>query len=606
MDGAADEGHEATAAEPQATPAQEASGPAAPADEPNPSPSDDAPEQPAVNQDDEEYQGGHNAFADEDFNDEGSDAKPATHADPFSVPNPTAEEAPASDDERAAAPDATDSDARMPEPSAFYTDAALFLPVQKEVMSFTIPAVHFVDRSYWVYEVHLTTNLPLYQQDIQSSSLDKAYKKHIRYSKFGWLKTALATDYPAIIVPPVPPKDVMANADKIAGLVGVEESDGCPPIQVRQRQRELQYFLNYLASHPAMRESILLKDFLVCPDSQFQALKDTTSAVQARLQAEHKRIPHRGAMGWLKSKVTTNSKLAEMADPEYVVKSAWVSAVKRNISDLQMHIESLYVQRLSRTEEKLPCSTPLTAAEWAHRGINAAHLKPGTRVQTKHGQIGTVRWSGSHPDGAHSADQVFVGVEWDNHEGGTCDGQLPGKERCFKGKFPRGSSFVDMHSLYIPLPTDSVVAAVDALTAEVTAHLSSLSMVQEKRLFHLLSDLQIIRGWLDSILHCVAHFNECNAIEAAISNELAHKRSGKKMDPTPELQLEDRLQKHQKSVAREKTTFKAELEKAHGTVHCLWRGLLTNFTTYYQNLETKQGLDRKIEAMSHGIRAVWN
>ena len=137
------------------------------------------------------------------------------------------------------------------------------------------------------------------------------------------------------------------------------------------------------------------------------------------------------------------------------------------------------------------------------------------------------------------------------------------------------------------------------------AALRELPVEQEKRLFHLLSDLQILKGWLESSRRCIAHFNTANLTIHSIEASLKTLKQGKKEDLTLEMELEERVEKYKRQTELEKKTFEAEIHRMKRSVSLLWRGILQNFYTFQANVEVHQGLDTDILAVTDDIEALW-
>ena len=285
---------------------------------------------------------------------------------------------------------------KMPENTAFYFDSALFLEnaVANPAMKFTIDTTEFLESSYWAYEVKLTTSLDLYKSQLEKlNNADVTIKedcviitKYFRYSKLEWLRGALAKEYPAIIIPPVPPKDISYAADtKFAVLVG-EETD--PPMLVLQRKREFCYFLNYVGGHIGLQQSILLRDFLFCENSDFQAFKDSTATLQSQTSniynetKRHVTYQTKSALGWLKSKVTSTKVQPQVAQPYANVMSYAVSSLQ-SVDELRVKAENHYILMSDRTAETLYFSSTLsdftTASDWIPRTLIPDKCEIGTR-----------------------------------------------------------------------------------------------------------------------------------------------------------------------------------------------------------------------------------
>jgi len=81
------------------------------------------------------------------------------------------------------------------------------------------------------------------------STYPVSYQVRRRFSDFGWLRTALQTNFPTNLIPPIPKKNRF-GVDPFA-----------EPF-VLKRQRGLEKFLNYLSKDPIIKRSQLFFDFL--------------------------------------------------------------------------------------------------------------------------------------------------------------------------------------------------------------------------------------------------------------------------------------------------------------------------------------------------------
>ena len=208
-----------------------------------------------------------------------------------------------------------------------------------------------------------------------------------RYSKFDWLKQALTTEYPSVIIPPTPPKDASMAAEKLLNFMSDPSEDEPPPLLVIERRRELQYFMNYIASHPALREGTILRGFLSCiSDSQFSTLRDKTKqmhdeAVRQRLRPEDSRrnaaYQTKNAFSWLKGKVTGGPVKDAEPNPVTADLATYIQGSQPLVELLRAKMGNYYLQTQSRVHEKQP-DYHSGVAEWSTRGYAESDLAVGS------------------------------------------------------------------------------------------------------------------------------------------------------------------------------------------------------------------------------------
>ena len=104
------------------------------------------------------------------------------------------------------------------------------------------------------YKVNTTTNLPAFESP--------QFFQIRRFSDWDWLHAQLVRDFPGVVVPPLPEKLVMGRFS--------EEF-------VEARRRSLEKFLNRVALHPQLRESLHFKAFLEYSEEAFAAAKEAAN-----------------------------------------------------------------------------------------------------------------------------------------------------------------------------------------------------------------------------------------------------------------------------------------------------------------------------------------
>ncbi len=117
------------------------------------------------------------------------------------------------------------------------------------------------------------------------STYPVSYKVRRRYTDFGWLRTALQTNFPTNLIPPIPKRNRF-------GVDPFAESF------VSKRQRGLEKFLNYLTKDPIIKTSQLFYDFLyigaeVDFNSKKKVYQNTKTITDAK---EFKTIDGKGAV----------------------------------------------------------------------------------------------------------------------------------------------------------------------------------------------------------------------------------------------------------------------------------------------------------------------
>ena len=117
------------------------------------------------------------------------------------------------------------------------------------------------------------------------STYPVSYKVRRRYTDFGWLRTALQTNFPTNLIPPIPKRNRF-------GVDPFAESF------VSKRQRGLEKFLNYLTKDPIIKTSQLFYDFLyigaeVDFNSKKKVYQNTKTITDAK---EFKTIDGKGAI----------------------------------------------------------------------------------------------------------------------------------------------------------------------------------------------------------------------------------------------------------------------------------------------------------------------
>eukprot|EP01063_Lacrimia_lanifica_P000216 TRINITY_DN100_c0_g3_i1.p2 TRINITY_DN100_c0_g3~~TRINITY_DN100_c0_g3_i1.p2 ORF type:complete len:402 (+),score=180.26 TRINITY_DN100_c0_g3_i1:129-1208(+) len=115
---------------------------------------------------------------------------------------------------------------------------------------------------YWVYSVQAKTTLPNYK--------NKKMVTQKRYNNFLWLRNQLVSEYPGVIVPPIPEKDIGGTLEKVTG-------GNDPSNLVAYRSRALRKFLVRVGAHPTLQSSEFLADFLQMSDSDFAKRQKKTS-----------------------------------------------------------------------------------------------------------------------------------------------------------------------------------------------------------------------------------------------------------------------------------------------------------------------------------------
>ena len=254
--------------------------------------------------------------------------------------------------------------------------------------------------------------------------------------------------------------------------------------------------------------------------------------------------------------------------------------------------------------------------------IKAQNKQIHHRIQTKQGLFGVVRWFGRLPtmplvctsstleqvftatdkqeNNNTTQPEVYVGVQWDCGNVGNNDGVLNGT-RYFQTKSKTGGSFVPISYLYHPLPSDSVVDALDAASYALEQSIRLLSLDQERRMFHFMSDLQLLKGWFESTKICLAHFHSSAITLSSMRDELHQLRSSKRESVTYELDLEVKIEKLSSLTSMEKKTFESELIKLRNTIGTLWRSIGMNFIHYNQGKESKPDLEKALRSAAKTI-----
>ena len=82
-----------------------------------------------------------------------------------------------------------------------------------------------------------------------------------RYNDFRWLYDTLCHRYPGTIVPPLPPTKTFGNLE---------------PLFIKERQAELEFFLQSVVQHPILQKSFFLKTFLVASRRGLDAAMNMT------------------------------------------------------------------------------------------------------------------------------------------------------------------------------------------------------------------------------------------------------------------------------------------------------------------------------------------
>eukprot|EP01065_Artemidia_motanka_P008710 TRINITY_DN1438_c0_g1_i1.p1 TRINITY_DN1438_c0_g1~~TRINITY_DN1438_c0_g1_i1.p1 ORF type:complete len:567 (+),score=217.95 TRINITY_DN1438_c0_g1_i1:58-1701(+) len=115
-----------------------------------------------------------------------------------------------------------------------------------------------VELAFWSYRIEAKSSLPQWQQ--QRTSCVR------RYSDFVTLRQCFQAEFPGVIAPPVPEKDMQGTVEK---FVHFDESF------VEYRQRALGKFLNACGQHPLLQGSESLKRF--CVDVQGETWGDVAA-----------------------------------------------------------------------------------------------------------------------------------------------------------------------------------------------------------------------------------------------------------------------------------------------------------------------------------------
>eukprot|EP01062_Namystynia_karyoxenos_P064612 TRINITY_DN5762_c1_g2_i2.p1 TRINITY_DN5762_c1_g2~~TRINITY_DN5762_c1_g2_i2.p1 ORF type:complete len:624 (+),score=159.10 TRINITY_DN5762_c1_g2_i2:87-1958(+) len=502
---------------------------------------------------------------------------------------------------------------------AGYVDATLLLPVDPDIMRISIGRVYRSSDAavpYWVYVVCVRTSLPQYLQrpprGAETQGLTVSFERHVRYSQWEWLRGVLAAEMPGCVIPPVPGKEATSAADKVALMFtgGDEGAEEEPPPVVHFRRRALEYFLSYLAAHPALRQSTRLQDWLLCSDeSDFAKLRER-AAEDAKPRtvswAERSQRLQRITRGWFRGRSagatpgttpsttpqqpSLNASVASLdasrtsvaqdivtGDTELHACMSWAHVRLHAVRTLLHQAEAFYLNRL---ESGSLLAAFASAAD--HMPLERGQLRVGMRVRHKSCGRGTIRWVGQLPRSV-KPEAVWAGVEWVDPTRGKCDGTIYG-ERHFTCA-DTGGSFCLPECLQVAGCADEATDSLDIAASCTERALAELDHDQERRLFHVVSDLRLLIGWMEALHGVAAGFVHRGKEAAVIEADLAGLRQTKRDSVELELQLEEQVERLRRRTIAERATFSVEAARVKQTAAGLWRSTLHNYGQFFGNVE---------------------
>eukprot|EP01065_Artemidia_motanka_P027389 TRINITY_DN32591_c0_g1_i1.p1 TRINITY_DN32591_c0_g1~~TRINITY_DN32591_c0_g1_i1.p1 ORF type:complete len:570 (+),score=124.82 TRINITY_DN32591_c0_g1_i1:51-1760(+) len=510
-----------------------------------------------------------------------------------------------------------------------YTDTVLLLPVSDDIQ-FSVTHARPVREGalqHWVYGVKMTTTLGQWfvpegsgpVRGLVEDGEKVTLSREVRYSRWDWLRQALADRVPGCILPPIPEKEATSAADKIVAMFSSDQDEASAPPVVHFRKRALEYFLTYLAGHTALRQLPLLNEwFVACDDDEeFRSLRrrwDGGSVCQLPTESPLSRSL-RSFRSWRRptpseassdleasfaSQATCETGCTDAHDDDIELAELTHRATRRTAAakELLKQAEGLYLESLRRVS--------LRFGRWADgsepQRLAPAELRVGKAVWREEQGRGIVRWVGRLK--GRDPKHLWLGVEWSEPSVGACDGEFEGT-RYFQTA-PAGANFCSPESLLSVPIFDDVTAALEGVSRGIGTSLSYLQHYQERRLFHVVSDLRLVIGWHSSVLNCTKYFSDTSRRLAEADRHLARMRQTKKESVEAELRLEESIQKLRRTRDNQRVTFTTEVERLEGITAGLWRGLLHNFGRYTGNLESHGRVYQDILGAACRIESEWD
>eukprot|EP00667_Euglena_gracilis_P008293 EG_transcript_8392 len=165
------------------------------------------------------------------------------------------------------APPLLHTPAPTPHPPTEEGDWTLCPPRPGAHFRFLPPVVHKVEdqrpleKVHYVYAIQTKTDLPQYYRP--------QMRVERRYNDFLWFREVLASEHPALIIPPLPPKHL-----PVEKVVDIDVSD-----QLASRCRQLHRFLEAIGDHPGLQTSPTVQAFLELPSRQWQSWRKHKSTL---------------------------------------------------------------------------------------------------------------------------------------------------------------------------------------------------------------------------------------------------------------------------------------------------------------------------------------
>ncbi|AAZ10652.1 PX domain containing protein, putative [Trypanosoma equiperdum] len=359
--------------------------------------------------------------------------------------------------------------------------------------------------SHWTYKMMTRSFLESYQNpplifpNSTQSNFIKGdgyidYCTWHRYSDFEWFATQMLTEFPGIIFPPIPEKEVNGTIDKLtAHFDGVSGLDAKKNSLVRQRLRRLQLTLNAISHIGAIHECELMKAFTTLDEDGWRKFRDSWEAARKNSLLSIVKMKCLGLLGKLSS-------FAMVREQEGPVSSRLSSILVQHgemVRLLQMC--GAVVEKMTRRfvgEPSKRRSTRNICKRTAGAPLPAAACHEGcfVRYEANGGREGVVK----------SIDRNTAVIEWNDREGGM--------------------SRVPVADLRYPSSgvSDPVMLALHAITEQIDSHLMYLSKKEEAEGLREVGDLL----WFASHLS-ISCINAATQLKKMESNALAQPAPGR-------------------------------------------------------------------------------
>ncbi|KAM3130282.1 hypothetical protein pb186bvf_017578 [Paramecium bursaria] len=183
--------------------------------------------------------------------------------------------------------------------------------------------------------------------EIESSSNDKAVSVNRQYSDFEWLHEVLLENFPGIIVPSIPPRNLLAKFN-ITSYTG----------QIRaQRQKGLEEFLRKVLQHNQLKDSEILEKFMVLQDQEFKKLmNDYTDIKKQKVQVNVGKSVVKSQFEKLTSYFYSNTQVESEVERFFSFVKNEIITQKPKLRAIRDTLEANFIQKAEQSKQLLQIS----------------------------------------------------------------------------------------------------------------------------------------------------------------------------------------------------------------------------------------------------------